>query len=158
MENENRENGWKCSCTKDAGFEICDKCRESAEAPGFEDIYINHFKEQARRIAEAEKHFGHIEGCEPLLSYAIDDTEFDIIDKAIKEGKLTPINDSRILQIGARGMNMRPQNGNPRTRVIIDIDPVFPYVLVRHIVNEKPLDKPQDSPPQSHDTNKQGES
>ena len=131
-----------CSCEKETGLDICDKCRESVNAPGYDDIYKNHFKEKAKKVAETEKHFGHIEGCEPLMSHAIDEAEFDAIDKAIQAGEITPITQSRILRLGAMTLGLRPRRESTPQRVVIDIDPACPYVLVRFIVGECNLDKP----------------
>ncbi|MDR1736238.1 MAG: hypothetical protein LBR85_05140 [Oscillospiraceae bacterium] len=139
-------NGWKCTCPKEAGLDICDKCRERVEAPGYEDIYIDYFKEKARKVAEAEKHFGHIAGCERLMSCAIDETEFDTVNKALQAGEIPPITDSRTLRLGASSMSLRRENNKTPKRVIIDIDPACPYVLVRVIVNENSPDTLQDNP------------
>jgi hypothetical protein len=130
-----------CTCEKEAGFDICDKCRERANDPDnplSDEALKQHFEHEGAKLGEALKHFGHIEGCEPLLCFAVDDTDFDTVDNALKTGGIPPYTNSRILNIGRRSINMRPHIDKPRTRIIIDIDPACPLVLVRTIINESP--------------------
>ena len=91
------------------------------------ELIINSHKENAKKVALAVKHFGDME-CEPLLSLAVDEEELN--------------RHRHHIEIGCCSININPQIVRSPKSIIIDIDPAFPYVLVRHIIKEKACDNP----------------
>ncbi|MDR0223347.1 MAG: hypothetical protein LBI38_07455 [Oscillospiraceae bacterium] len=84
---ENNKKRWFCSCEKEAGLDICEKCRERVNAPDYEDIIENYAIERKPRnitLTAREAIPVSKEIVEKLYSNANFDTIYNELERFIK--------------------------------------------------------------------------